>query len=115
MTKATKRAMAMAAKVMATATKREMAIVGESNVDDGKSDGQQQQRGRGQGQGREEVWQRGLWWRATKRAIEMAAREMATATKRARARAAREMAPATKRARARAEGGMAIATRVAGG
>ena len=39
---ATKRAMAMVAKVMATATKRAMAKVGEGNVDNGKSNGQQQ-------------------------------------------------------------------------
>jgi hypothetical protein len=41
MTTATKRAMATVAKVMAMATKRAMAMVGEGNVNNGKSDGQQ--------------------------------------------------------------------------
>jgi hypothetical protein len=104
----------MAANVMAMVTKRAMAPVREGDVVDGKSNGGQQLRGRWQGRGREEVWRRGLWWRAMKRAIEMAARAMATATKRARARVARGMATATKRARARAARGMAMATRVVG-
>jgi hypothetical protein len=39
---ATKKAMATVAKVMAMATKRAMAKVREGNVDDGKSNGQQQ-------------------------------------------------------------------------
>jgi hypothetical protein len=56
MTMSTKRAMAMAAKVMVTVMKRAMVMVGESNVNDGKSNGQQQRRGQGQGQGQEEVW-----------------------------------------------------------
>ncbi len=40
-TTATKREMATAAKVMVTAKKRAMAMVGEGNVNDGKSNGQQ--------------------------------------------------------------------------
>ncbi len=45
MTTATKRAMAAEGKVIATATKRATAMVGEGNVDNGKSNGRQQQRG----------------------------------------------------------------------
>jgi hypothetical protein len=41
MAMATKRAMAMAANLMMTATKRAMAMVGEGNVNNGKSNGQQ--------------------------------------------------------------------------
>ncbi len=42
MTMRTKRAMVTAAKAMAMGTKRAMAMDGEGNVDDGKSNGQQQ-------------------------------------------------------------------------